>query len=230
MTDTDRILVVDDEKNIRTTLALALGDLAEVDTAVNGDEALRMLGELEYRLVLLDLKMPGMDGMQVLHRMAETRPEIRFVIVTAHGNVDNAVEAMKAGAADFIQKPFTADEIRDLVQRMLDREALDHEAMMEYGSCIELAKRHIGDRHFDAAREVLHKASSLFHDRPEVFNLLGAIHEIQGDRKEAVRNYRAGYWISPSYAPVRENLERITGTDADEQGIRLDGQKLEEDA
>ena len=120
-----RILVVDDEPNIRITLARALEDMAQVDTATNGEEAVARIEAGEYRVVLLDLKMPGMGGMEVLRRMAEARPEIRFVIITAHGTVDNAVEAMRLGTADFLQKPFSPAEIRNLVRRILARESLE---------------------------------------------------------------------------------------------------------
>jgi DNA-binding NtrC family response regulator len=219
--ESDRILVVDDEKNIRITLAQALEDLGPVDTAMNGEEALCLIEENEYRLVLLDLKMPGMDGLTVLKRMAERRPEIRFVIITAHGTVDNAVEAMKLGAVDYIQKPFSPAEIRELARRVLNRQALDQERRETFDHVLELAKRAIGERRFDAAMELLRRAAALKPERPEVLNLMGAVHEIRGSREEAVKSYRAAYWLAPSYAPARENLERLTGTGAVGRNINL---------
>ncbi|MBE0616331.1 MAG: response regulator, partial [Proteobacteria bacterium] len=102
------VLVVDDEKNIRLTLTQSLRALeVETDTAVNGEEALAKLGQAAYDLLLLDLKMPGMDGMEVLRRTRETLPELPVVILTAYGTVASAVEAMKLGAVDFLQKPFS---------------------------------------------------------------------------------------------------------------------------
>lgn len=203
-----RILVVDDEPNIRATLARALEDMAQVDTAMNGEEALARIAAGEYRVALLDLKMPGMGGMEVLRRMAETRPEIRFVIVTAHGTITNAVEAMQLGAADYLQKPFSPAEIRDLVRRILDREALGQEAEAAYDTCLELARRHIGDRRFEAALATLRKAAGLAPDRPEAFHLLGVLHEVRGEREAAMKHYRTAYWTDQSYAPARESLER----------------------
>ena len=205
------VLIVDDEKNIRLTLSQALEVLeVETDTAANGEEALAKLQEGEFGLILLDLKMPGMDGMEVLREVSKIRPDIRIIILTAYGTVESAVEAMKLGAADFIQKPFAAEEIRELVSRVIDREKLDEQKTVDYASSIELAKRRIGDRHFDAAVEHVRKAISLDPGRPEAFNLLGALMEIRGDRIEAQKNYRAALSLDPSYEPAIKNLQRST--------------------
>jgi len=205
------ILIVDDEKNIRLTLSQSLEVLeTETDTAANGEEALVKLKEKEFGLILLDLKMPGMDGMEVLRRVREIRPDIRIIIITAYGTVESAVEAMKLGAVDFIQKPFSPEEFRELVSRVMDREKLDEKKAVDYGLSLELAKRCIGDRHFDAAIEHVRKAISLDPGRPEAFNLLGALMEIQGDRAEAQKNYRAALSLDPSYEPAIKNLQRST--------------------
>jgi DNA-binding response OmpR family regulator len=205
------ILVVDDEKNIRLTLSQALETLgAETDTAANGEEALTKLKEREFGLILLDIRMPGMDGMEVLHRLREIRPDIRVIMITAYGTVESAVEAMKLGAVDFLQKPFDPEEIRELVLRVADREKLDEMKSVDYSSSIELAKRCIGDRQFDAAAEHVRKAIFVDTRRPEAFNLLGALMEIQGDRAEAQKNYRAALSLDPSYEPAIQNLHRST--------------------
>lgn len=218
----EKILVVDDEKNIRLTLSQVLETAGfEVDTAANGEEALRMIEEKDYRVVLLDLKMPGMDGMEVLRKITETRPDIRFVIITAHGTVESAVDAMKMGAVDFLQKPFTPTEIRDMVSNIINREKLEEPQIQAYDEWIELAKRNIGERHFKAAEALLKKAVALEPRRPEVFNLLGVLAEIAGNKEEATENYRSAYWIEPSYRPSRENLERITKSRFSGSGIDM---------
>lgn len=118
----NRVLVVDDEKNIRLTVAQSLEKLdLDVDSAVNGEEALEKIRRQGYQLVLLDLKLPGMDGMEVLRQVRTFNRRLRILIITAHGTIENAVEAMKLGAVDFVQKPFTPDEIRGLVSRALAR-------------------------------------------------------------------------------------------------------------
>jgi len=117
---------------------------------------------------------------------------------------------MKLGAVDFIQKPFSPEEIRELVSRVMDREKLDEQKVVDYGSSLELAKRCVGDRHFDSAIEHVRKAISLDPGRPEAFNLLGALMEIRGDRIEAQKNYRAALSLDPSYEPAIKNLQRST--------------------
>jgi two-component system, OmpR family, alkaline phosphatase synthesis response regulator PhoP len=213
---TNKILIVDDEKNIRMTIRQSLADMdVECDTAVNGEEALSKLKDTDFGLVLLDLRLPGMDGMDVLQKLREDRPDIRVVIITAHGTIDSAVDAMKLGAGDFIQKPFSPEEIRELVSRVIQRETLDEAKNQDYASCLELAKRCVADRHFEAAVQHVKKAISLDSARPEAFNFLGALHEIQGDKLEGQKNYRAALSLDPTYKPAQENLSRSTGARPD---------------
>ncbi len=114
------ILIVDDEKNIRLALSMALEQLnIQVETAVNGEEALEKVARNSYGLMLLDLRMPGLDGMEVLRRVARDRPELKVIIITAYGSIDLAVEAMKLGAVDFLQKPFDTSQVREMVRRIL---------------------------------------------------------------------------------------------------------------
>ena len=205
------VLIVDDEKNILLTMSQSLEALQlETDTATNGEEALAKLEEKDFVLILLDIRMPGMDGMEVLRKVREIRPDIGVIMITAYGTIELAVEAIKLGAVDFIQKPFSPEEIRELVLRVLDREKLDEQNAADYGSAIELAKRSVGHRNFDAAIEHLRKAIFLDPARPEAFNLLGALLEIQGDRIEAQKNYRTALSIDPSYEPAIKNLQRST--------------------
>jgi DNA-binding NtrC family response regulator len=86
------------------------------------EEALVKLREKEFGLILLDIRMPGVDGMEVLRRVRESRPDIRIIILTAYGTIELAVEAMKLGAVDFIQKPFVPEQIRESVARVMSAE------------------------------------------------------------------------------------------------------------
>jgi len=225
------ILVVDDEKNIRLTLSQSLEPLGiSVQTAVNGEEALQKLGEGRIGLVFLDLKLPGMDGMDVLRRIKDDWPTVRVIIITAHGTIESAVEAMKLGAVDFVQKPFSPGEIRDLARMVLEREALDEATTVDFRAWIELSKRHITDRNFAAAREGVQKAIAADPGQPEAYNLMGALLEIKGDSVAAQKFYRAALDIDPTYKPASANLERATswhkagkvdlGPDKDETGLR----------
>ncbi|MBI4776067.1 MAG: response regulator [Deltaproteobacteria bacterium] len=208
------ILVVDDEKNIRLTMSQSLEPLEiPVQTAVNGEEALQKLQRESFGLVFLDLKMPGMDGMEVLRRIKDDWPKTRVIIITAHGTIESAVEAMKLGAVDFIQKPFSPGEIRELATTVLEREALDEENAIDYRSLIELAKRHISDRSFALARETARKAIAADPAQAEAYNLLGALLEIKGDRLEAQKFYRAALDIDPTFKAAWANLDRTTSWD-----------------
>lgn len=205
------VLIVDDEKNIRMTISQALESLElKADTAVNGEEALEKMKQVKFGLVLLDLKMPGMDGIEVLRQISQIQPQSRVIIITAHGTIETAVEAMKLGAVDFIQKPFAPKEIRALVSKVADREQLDAQKATDYVSLFELAKRSITDRNFDAAQEHIKKAIAIDTTRPEAFNLLGCLYEIRGNRLEAQKNYRAALSLDPSYESAQKNLSRST--------------------
>ena len=206
------ILIVDDEKNIRLTIAKAMEAFGvEIGEAENGGEALSRVKEKDYGVIILDLKLPGgMDGLEVLRQVRETRPDIHVIMISAYGTVDIAVEAMKLGAVDFIQKPFAAAEIRELVAKVIDRDRLDEKKAADYATYIELSKRSIGQRLFDAAVEHVRKAVSLDPARPEAFNLLGVLMEIRHHRPEAQEQYRAALALDPTYEPARLNLRRLT--------------------
>ena len=220
------VLVVDDEKNIRQTLAQALIPMGlNVETAVNGEEALQKVTEGEFDLMLLDLKMPGVDGMEVLRSLCELRPEIRIIIITAYGTVKNAVEAIKLGAVDFIEKPFSPREIRELVNSVLARDTLEPSALHGYDAHIQWSKRCIQERRFPSAEEHVRKAIGLDASRAEAFNLLGALQELRGDGLGAAKSYRAAYALDPTYKPARINLERIAAIPRSSGTISLDNQE-----
>jgi len=212
--DNRNILIVDDEKNIRLTMKKALEPLDfPTHTAVNGEEALQKMREMPFWLVFLDLKMPGMDGIQVLEVIRERNPETNVVIITAHGTVDSAVDAMKAGALDFIQKPFTPTEVRDVVTEIANRAETDQSAETDYDALIRLAKRKISENSYGEAAQVSRKAMKAEPDEPEAYNLLGGMYELKGNWQNAQKFYRMALDLDPTYEPARENLERTTSWD-----------------
>jgi DNA-binding NtrC family response regulator len=124
-----RILVVDDEANARSALAELLREEGySVETAADGFKALPKLEEFAPDLVLTDLKMPGLDGMELMKRAWEGDPERVVVVMTAFGSVDTAVAAMRQGAADYLTKPINVDELILVIQRVLERRRLRAEA------------------------------------------------------------------------------------------------------
>lgn len=123
-----RILVVDDEVNMRWVLKEALVEAGyEMMVAANGQEALSQMSKDPADLVILDLKMKGMDGLGTLARLRERWPDTVVIILTAHGTVATAVEAMQLGAVDYLRKPFDVEEIAFKIQRALERKALHAE-------------------------------------------------------------------------------------------------------
>lgn len=205
------ILIIDDEKNIRMTLSQALQLFkVPIHTAMNGEEALVKMKAESFDIVLLDLKMPGMNGIEVLEKIRENWPSVKVMIITAHGTMEAAVDAMKLGAVDFIQKPFSVKEIRNMVSQVIKRESLNESALSQYGTAIELVRKYISEGNYTAATEAVKKAISLNTDCPEAYNLRGAILEIQNKKDEAAKFYRAALDIDPTYKPAKANLKRST--------------------
>ncbi len=113
------VLIVDDDRNTRDGLARALRRQYDVEVAESGDRALGMLGVRAFDILLSDVRMPGMDGLTLLQRARAHRPEMVTILLTAYGNVETAVEAMKRGAYDFLMKPVNLDYLDLLLQRAL---------------------------------------------------------------------------------------------------------------
>jgi len=123
-----QILVVDDEKPIQRILSVVLADQGYKVRAVgSGEEALRAAAETPPDLVLLDLKLPGIDGLETLKRLRASYPRLDVVMMTAFGTISSAVEAMRRGAFDYVTKPFDNDEILLLVNRALEIRQLSSE-------------------------------------------------------------------------------------------------------
>lgn len=121
-----RIMVVDDEPSIQLLLSRILSNEGYVvETARSGEEAVARIPSFAPHLVITDLKMPGMDGIELMRRVKGERPEVDFILLTAYATVENAVEAMKAGAREYLIKPLKEpEELRAAVARVLERQAL----------------------------------------------------------------------------------------------------------
>jgi two-component system response regulator FlrC len=122
----ERVLVVDDEEGIRTFIGEVLkGEGLQVTLAPDGQAALDMLSRQSFHLTITDLKMPRLDGMELLRRVRAEQPEMEVIVLTAHSTVESAVEAMKLGAFDYLKKPLSGpDELRLVVSRALERRRL----------------------------------------------------------------------------------------------------------
>ena len=152
--DIPHVLIVDDDESIRFTLSQTLAALpVEIDTAASGEQALEHVAQKKVAVILLDLRMPGMDGMEVLGRLRESRPDIPVVIITAHGSIPCTVEAMRLGAVDFLMKPFLPQEVRSVVARVLERGKQTDSRIADYAAAFTWAKHCMTERHVDAAIE-----------------------------------------------------------------------------
>ncbi|MDY7032779.1 MAG: sigma-54 dependent transcriptional regulator [Thermodesulfobacteriota bacterium] len=123
-----RILVVDDEQIMRDSCHRVLSkEKYEVTTVSSGEAGIRLTKETSFDLILLDLKMPGMDGMEALKFFKEQDPEVVVIMITGYPDVETAVKAMKLGVYDYLSKPFTPQELRLVVERALEKRALSFE-------------------------------------------------------------------------------------------------------
>ncbi|RPH93423.1 MAG: response regulator, partial [Lysobacterales bacterium] len=118
-----RILLVDDEDIVLRSCQRILSGDYEIDTARDGLAALGMVNEKDYDVLVLDIKMPRMDGIEVLRRVKEARPDVDVIMVTGLHEIGTAVKAMKLGALDYLPKPFEPEELRLAVGRAFDRRA-----------------------------------------------------------------------------------------------------------
>src|SRR5215472_18752527 len=129
-----RILIVDDEKALLFALrGLLSKEGYEVETATSGEEALRRIETGSFHLVVTDLSMNAVSGMDVLERGRALDPDLAVVMITAHGSEKAAVQAMKLGATDYLPKPFDNDELRVVVRKAMDGALLkrDHRRLLE---------------------------------------------------------------------------------------------------
>jgi DNA-binding response OmpR family regulator len=117
-----KILVVDDNKPFRAVLCKALNELGgfSIEEAESAEEALPWIEKTGFDLVLVDLRLPNMNGLDLITRIVDSKPEILTILMTAHADIDSAVEAMKRGASDYLTKPFVLEEVLARVRRVLE--------------------------------------------------------------------------------------------------------------
>ena len=186
-----RILIVDDETNVRlnfrTTLETEGYEAFEVSS---GEEAVQLLAEHSFALAILDIRMPGMDGLELLAKMRESGIRVPAMIVTAYSDVPNAVKAMKLGAIDFLQKPLRPEDLRSIVSEILKRHAGQDDSSTEtFSAHIVAAKRCLNLRAFGKARLHLVKALELNAKSAEAYNLAGVLAEVLEDYDHAKKYY-----------------------------------------
>jgi DNA-binding response OmpR family regulator len=206
-----KILIVDDETNVRLNYRITLETEGyEIFEAVSGASALEQLVERSFDLAILDMRMPAMDGLELLAKMREVGITVPVMIVTAYSDVPHAVLAMKLGAIDFLQKPLRPEDLRRIVSEILKRHAPQKEPPAgSYSSHIVAAKRCLNLRSFAMARIHLVKALELNTKSVEAFNLAGVLAEMLDEVDKAKKYYGQAIKLNKNYEPAQQNMRRL---------------------
>lgn len=215
--DRAKILIVDDDKNILITLRKAL-EMYEYDISVadSGKAACRLIESKEFDCILLDLRLPDIDGMEIIRRYTLKN----VIMITAHGTLENAVEAMKLGCVDYLRKPFDLEVVREQVRQLLERRSLSYEQGIHYESLMQVAKLYVQDHHYSKAIEKVKEALEVKPDSSDAYNTLGVLYEVLGEMSMALKAYQTSISIDPNNDLAADNLKRIRGLD-DSLGLKL---------
>lgn len=212
------LLIVDDEPNIRLMLRTALeSPETKITSAEDGNTAIAELQAGRFDLVLLDLKMPGLDGLEVLETIRASGNNVPVVFLTAHGTIPDAVRAMKLGAIDFLTKPTPPDVLRAVIADVLSRKAIAEDRPntlvpvtpeSEFARNLDRAKNALNARDFAQADVFLRQAIALGPGSAEAHNLMGVLHECRNEHDASYREYRAALKADRHYLPAVHNMQR----------------------
>jgi DNA-binding NtrC family response regulator len=207
----ERLLIVDDETNVRLNFRMMLETEGyEIFEAHSGEQAVQLLAKHSFALAILDVRLPGMDGLELLAKMRESGIRVPAMIVTAYSDVPNAVKAMKLGAIDFLQKPLRPEDFRNIVAEIIKRHARPNEPLVEtFSAHIVAAKRCINLRAFAKARLHLAKALELNAKSVDAFNLAGVLAELLEDYDKAKKYYGRAIKLDKNYEPAQQNMRRL---------------------
>ena len=190
-----RVLVVDDEANARDALVELLAQEGyETEGAADGQEALEKIEAHEPEVVLTDLQMPRLDGLSLLKRAKPAHPEVAFVVMTAFGSIDTAVEAIRAGADNYLTKPLDLDALTALVARAMEKARLSAEASR--------LRERLGDSLI---------ATRILGDHPAMRRLLKTIAQVAPSRATVLIHGESGTGKELIAAAIHENSKRNTG-------------------
>jgi len=188
-----RVLIVDDESSARGALSEILTDEGfKVRTAADGFRALAAAKEFAPDVVLTDLKMPGMDGLTLLHRLREEQPESAIILMTAFGAVESAVEAMRAGASNYLTKPLNSDELLVVLDRCMEGVALRREAL----------------RMREQLKEK-HNVQNIIGESPEMHSIFKTIQQVAPSRATVLISGESGTGKEMVAAAIHQNSPRV---------------------
>ena len=203
-----RILVVDDEKNIRLTVqhSLIAADY-EVETAANGAEGLDRFRDGHYDLILMDLRMPQINGIEMLREIREHDKHIAAIVITAYLTIDTLLEAFSLGVSDYIRKPFSPNDIREMVRRVLARETLEtHNSDAEANPTIALARKALAEQDLPRALDFAKRAVARDSNNPDSQAFLGIIEHLSGDFEAAEQSFHEALLLDPQHQLSRDYL------------------------
>ena len=203
-----RILVVDDERNIRNNLTMVLESAGyKVDASGDGEDGLTKCKERHYDMAFVDIQMPKMGGLELLRYLRTLRPNLAVVILTAYGTVGSAVEAMKLGAVDFLEKPFDPKVLLLLCEEIIQRQKTTTKGSVD--DLLHLAELARERKAYVEARVYLKIAMIREVTRPEPYYWLGYISELEGDKRRAMQYYSLALDASQTFEPAHEALKRL---------------------
>lgn len=185
-----KILVIDDTKNIRVLLTKCLEHEGyQVETASDGLEALDMFGKSKYDLVFLDIKMSKLSGTEVLKSIREMGIQTPVIIITAYATVKNAVECTKLGAVTYLQKPFTAEKIRAVLNELMNRNE-ENGLLGQTDRILKQSKELIDAGACFDALEMLKTIIAKELDNPDVYFLISKAYQGMGNKEKAEKFFK----------------------------------------
>jgi CheY-like chemotaxis protein len=199
-----KVLVVDDEKNIRMTVQHSLmAANYDVETAANGLEGLEKFRGDHYDLILMDLRMPQVNGIEMLREIREKDTHIAAVVITAYLTIDTLLEAFALGVSDYIRKPFSPNDVRETVRRVIARETLDIHHLPD---TLEGARKALAEHDIPKAKELARQAIAKNTNDPDAYAFLGILEHLDGDMKAAEQTFHEALLLDPQHQLSRDYL------------------------
>jgi DNA-binding response OmpR family regulator len=212
-----KILIVDDEEAVRFFISDALSRVGwQVYEAESGEAALAMLKKATYDVMLLDLRMPGMDGLTVMRHAKERWPEVMIIIMTAYASIDSAIEAVRQGAFDYLRKPCSVEDIMACVKRAVaKKQTLDRQGQVIHQTSAEPATTatpglensvQSGALKIDLGSHTVSLAGRSIPLTPTEYGLLELLAEIPGQPISLKRLIEEGLGYDPNDPQAQETL------------------------
>lgn len=212
------ILIIHHDEISRSVVAQFLTSADyEILQAETVQVAYEILASQHIDVVILDVLLTQTEDVDVIRQLIHDYPCLRVIVTAVHSSIDEAVQAMKSGAMDFIQephgyvqKPFSARTIQSIVRKVLESPHPWAKLDADYGTLLKTSQDYIERQDYLQATGFLKEALRCNPDRPEALTLLGEIEEYLGNRLGALKKYRAALDLDPTYAPAQQTLHRAT--------------------